>query len=110
MEVCLGEIHNKQIMLELKDGIVYVDGEAQPIKNLTEAELAEYQKELDDLPASSDPGYGALVNAVHCDFISKLLSKAVGDECIDVLSHILAHAHYEVLKYLDEPNEADARS
>lgn len=102
MKVNLGDLHGKPVWLELKDGVAYLDGEAEPIKNLTETELAEYQKELDDLPQSQDPGYEALVNAVRCDFISKLLQKAVGDECIDTLSHILDHAHYEVQKYLGE--------
>lgn len=108
MNVCLGEIHNRPVTLELKDGIVYLDGEAQPIKNLTETELTEYQKELDELPASSDPGYAALVNAVRAAFIARLLSKAVGDECIDKLTHVLEHVHYDVLKYLEETDDGSS--
>jgi len=105
MEVCLGEIRDKPVMLELKEGIVYLDGEAQPIKNLTEADLDAYQKEIDAISPSSDPGYGALVNAVRAAFIAKLLGNAVGDECIDTLAHVLDHVHYEVLKYLGETDE-----
>ncbi len=111
MEVCLGDMHGKPVMLKLENGIAYLNGEAQPIKNLTEKELAEYQKELDGLAVSSDPGYEALVNAVRAAFIARLLGKAVGDECVDTLSHILDHVHYEVLKYLGDAEEdaADAR-
>lgn len=102
MEVCIGELHGKPMMLSLKDGIAYINGEEQPIKNLTEDELEEFQKEIDLLPKGSDPGYAALVDSVRASFIARLLGQAVGDECINLLTHILDHVHYNVLQYLDE--------
>lgn len=105
MEVCIGEMHGKPVMLSLKDGIAYLDGEAEPIKNLTEKELEDFQASIDTLPHSDDPGYPALVNSIRAAFIAKLLSKAVGDETIDRLTHILDHVHYEVLQYLGETGE-----
>lgn len=105
MEVCIAEIHGKPVMLELRDGIVYLDGEPEPIKNLTEEELAGFAEKIESLPKSDDPGYSALVNAIRAAFIANLLGKAVGDDTIDRLNHILGHVHYDVIQYLDEPDE-----
>lgn len=102
MEACLGVIHGKPVMLELRDGAVYINGEPQPIKNLSEDELRQFNDEVAALPKSDDPGYEALVNAVRAAFIAKLLGKAVGDDCINTLTHILDHVHYDVQKYLGE--------
>lgn len=102
MQVILAEIHDKPCILELKDGIVYLNGEPEAIKNLTDADLEAFQKELDSLPASADAGYAALVNAVRAAFLAKLLGKAVGDDSINRLTHILDHVHYDVQKYLGE--------
>lgn len=105
MEVCIAEIHGKPVMLELKDGIVYLDGEAEPIKNLTEKELEEFRDKIANLPHSEDPGYPALVNAIRAAFIANLLGKAVGEETVDRLTHILDHVHYDVMRYLGETEE-----
>lgn len=105
MQVCIAEMHGKPVMLEVKDGIAYLDGQAEPIKNLTEQELKDFQDKIDALPHSDDPGYPALVNAIRAAFIAQLLSKAVGDETIDTLTHVLDHVHYDVMKYLGETEE-----
>lgn len=105
MEACLGELHGKPVMLELRDGVVYINGEAQPIKNLTPEEIKEFNDEINALPKSPDPGYEALVNAVRASFLARLLGKAVGDDCINTISHILDHVHYDVQKYLGEVEE-----
>ena len=102
MEVCLATVNNKPVILELKDGVAYIDGVAEPIKGLTEQELGDFQAELDGVPDSGDEGYEALLNAIRAAFLARLMSKAVGDEAIDRLTHILDHVHYEVLKYLGE--------
>ena len=95
MEVCIANMHGKAVMLELREGVVFLDNEPQPIKNVTEEELA-------------DPGYEALVNAKRAAFIVNLLGRAVGDECISQLTHILDHVHYDVLEYLGENGDSDA--
>lgn len=105
MQVTLAEINGKPYILELTDGIAYINNEPEVIKNLTEAELQAFQTELDGLPRSDDPGYEALVNSVRAAFLAKLLGKAVGDESINHLTHILDHVHYEVQKYLGEVEE-----
>lgn len=102
MEVCIARIHDKPVLLKLEDGIAYLDGEAEPIKGLTEEELAAFQAELDGVPKSADEGYEALLNAIRAAFIAKLIGKAVGDETISRLTHVLDHVHYDVLKYLGE--------
>lgn len=103
MRACIGELHGKPVWLELEGNIVSINGEAQPIKNLTEEELKKYNEEMENLERLSDhEGRDALINAVRANFLAQLLGKAVGDECVNLLSHILESAHYEVLKYLGE--------
>lgn len=106
MRITIGELHGKPATLELKDGIVYINDEAQPIKNLTEEDLRNFQDKLDALPEAEDEeARKALVNSVRAAFLSQLMGKAVGDECVNLISHLLDHAHYDVLKYLGEVDE-----
>ena len=105
MEVCIGEVRGKPVMLEVRDGVVSINGVAEPIKNLTEDDLKQFQESLDALPRDDVEGYRALVNARRAAFLSSLLGKAVGDECVGKLTDILDHVHYEVLKYLGETGE-----
>lgn len=105
MEVCLAKIHDKPVMLELRDGRVYIDGEPEPIKNITEEDLRAYQSELDGVPVTDNEGYEALQNAIRAAFLAKLLGHAIGDETVSRLTHILDHVHYDVLKYLGEVDE-----
>ncbi len=107
MEVCIGEVHGKPVMLELRDGIVFIDGVVEPIKNLDEDELRDFQATLDALPRHDEEGHAALVNARRAAFIAALLGRAVGDECVARLTDILDHVHYEVLKYLGETGEEE---
>lgn len=102
MEISLGTVKNKPIILSFKDGIVSLNGVEQPIKNITEADFQHFQEEIDALPKSQDPGYDALVNALRAEFLVKLIGNAVGDECVSRLTHILDHVHYDVLTYLGE--------
>lgn len=103
MQACIGELHGKPVWLELKDNIVSINGEAQPIKNLTEEDLENYNQELANLQNLADhEGRQALVNAVRANFLAQLLGKAVGDDCVNLVTHILDSTHYEVLKYLGE--------
>lgn len=105
MQVCIGELHGKPVMLGLENGIPMLDGEPMPIKNLAEKDLEIFRDEVEAIPKSDNPGYEALVNACRASFIANLLGKCVGDECVDKLTHILDHVHYEVQKYLGEVEE-----
>lgn len=102
MEVTLGEVRGKPIKLSVEDGIVYLNGEAQPIKNIGESDLREYQEKIDSLPADNPEGLAALKNALAAEFLVKLIGSAVGEETINRLTHILDHVHYDVLTYLGE--------
>ncbi len=102
MQICLAEFDDKTVLLELRDGLVYIDSELQPIKHVTEEELLLFQNALDDIPVSADPGYAALLDAKRCQLLVSLLGRAVGEECIDFLSSILDALHARVRNYLEE--------
>lgn len=107
MKVCIAYMHGKPVMLELRNGIAYIDDEPQPIKYLEEAQLQEFSDAIQAIPYSEDPGYEALLNAKRAAFIAELLGRAVGDDCITLLTHILDHVHYDVLEYLGETGEEE---
>lgn len=106
MEVCLAYVHGKAVMLELRDGLAYINGELQPLKYLEEAQLLAFSESIQAIPYSTDPGYQALVNAKRAAFLVELLGHAVGEDCVNLLSHILDHVHYDVLAYLGETEDA----
>ena len=105
MEVCIAHMHGKAVMLALREGIVYLDDEPQPIKHLEEADLTAFSAAIQAIPYSPGPGYTALLNAKRAAFVAGLLGRAVGNECLDRLSHILDHLHYDVLDFLGETGE-----
>lgn len=102
MEVLIAEIHGEPVKLSLDNGLVSLNGEPMAIKGVTEADLQAFLEELANLPQGDSSGHTALVNSVRAAFIAKLLSHAVGDECVDELSHILGHVHDEVMEYLEK--------
>lgn len=108
MEVCIAYMHGKPVMLELREGIAYLDAEPQPIKYLSEEQLQEFSDSIRAIPYTADAGYDAMVNAKRAAFIVTLLGSAVGEECVSRLTHILDHVHYDVLEYLGETGEEDA--
>lgn len=102
MELCLASFDDQDIILELRDELVYINGQLQPIKHVTEDELVTLDNVIKAIPVCDDPGYDALVCAKRAEFIVSLLGRAVGEECVDFLSHILDHLHFRVQHYLDE--------
>ncbi len=106
MEVVIANRRNKPVILSLQDNLVLIDGEPQPIKNLTEEDLRKFQQNLEALPDTDDPEAAeALKNSLRAAFLSNLLGKAVGDECVSFLTDLLDNVHYDVLKYLGEVEE-----
>ena len=88
MEVCIAYMHGKAVMLELREGVVFLDNEPQPIKNVTEEELTAFSEAVRAIPYSTDPGYAALVNAKRAAFIAGKHAKGPGsfhDEYLDAL-------------------------
>lgn len=106
MEVCIAYMREQAVMLALRDGIVFLDGEAQPIKGITLEDLQTFSENVNAIPYSPGPGYRALVNAKRAAFLVKLLGHAVGEECTDKISHILDSVHYDVLEFLGEVPDA----
>ena len=102
MEVCIAYMRGRPVMLAVRDNLVYLDGEIQPIKNIGEEDLKAFSAAVNAIPYSPTPGYRALVNARRTAFIASLLGHAVGDECVSRLTHILDSVHYDVLEYLHD--------
>lgn len=106
MEVILANVRGKPVKLSIDEGVVSIGGVPQPIKNITNEDLQKFQKNLDSLPPTDDPEAAeALQNSLRAAFLSTLLGKAVGDECINLLTELLDNVHYDVLKYLGEVEE-----
>ena len=105
MEVCIAYMRGEPVMLSLREGIAHINGEPQPIKGLSAEELADFAKEISAIPYSADPGYQALLNARRAAFLAHILGRAVGDECVSRLTHILDSVHFDVLEYLGENSE-----
>ena len=105
MEVILGSIRGKPIKISEENGIIYLNGQAQPIKNITERDLRDFQEKIDSLNATDAESLTALKNAIAAEFLVKLIGNAVGEECINRLTHLLDHVHYDVLTYLGEVEE-----
>lgn len=108
MEITLAKIRGKPVKLALDGNLVLIDGIAQPIKNLTEDDLKKFVKDLEELPPADDPEAAeALQNSVRAAFLSNLLGKAVGDECVNLITDLLDNVHYDVLKYLGEVEDQE---
>lgn len=106
MEVCIAYMREQAVMLSLRDDILFLNGEAQPIKGISKEDLQEFSDTINAIPYTPGPGYQALVNAKRTAFLVKLLGHAVGEECTDKLSHILDSVHYDVLEFLGENEDA----
>ena len=108
MEVCIAEIKGKAVMLKIEAPLVYIDGQVEHIKGLSEEDLHAFAAEIDAIPRDGFPeGYGARVNARRVAFLARLLGMAASEESQDVVLHLLDSVHYDVLEFLGE-NESDA--
>ncbi len=106
MEVCLAYMREKPVMLRLQEDTVYINDEPQAMKGLTQEDLQAFSKSIADIPYSTDQeAYKALINAKRAAFLATLLGYAVGDDCVNTITHILDSVHYEVLMYLGEIDE-----
>lgn len=105
MEVCIAFMRGAPVMLELKNGLVHINGEIQAIKGLMEEEVRAFSEAVAAIPYTPGPGYEALVNARRAAFLAALLSRAVGDDCVNRITHILDSVHYDVLEYLGDTDE-----
>ncbi len=107
MEVCVAYMRGKPVMFGLENGVASLDGEAIPVKGLEESALQEFSAAVAAIPYTVDEeGYKALVNAKRTAFLASLLGHAVGDDCVNKITHILDSVHYDVLVYLGEVEDA----
>lgn len=44
MQVCIAIMHGNPVMLELREGVPYINDEPQPIKHLTEDDLVAFHE------------------------------------------------------------------
>ncbi len=107
MDVCIAYMRGKPVILSLKEGIASIDGEEVALKGLTEDELQVFAQSLAAIECGTDvEGYKAMLNAKRAAFVAELLGRAVGDECVSKITHILDSVHYDVLVYLGEADDA----
>lgn len=107
MAVKIGELHGVPQVLELLGGVVYINDEPMPIKNVTVEEVEAFAAELDAVPQGDDPGYHALRCAKRVQFVVNLLPRAVGNECVGYLQRLMGFLHYDVLSYLGEVDDIE---
>jgi len=102
MEVCIARIKDKEIMLKLEDQLVYIDGQVEHIRGLTNEILHDFATELAAVPFEEHPGYQARLNARRAAFLAKLLGMAASEDSQDVVTRLLDSVHYDVLAFLGE--------
>ncbi|MCR4666566.1 MAG: hypothetical protein K5657_04645 [Desulfovibrio sp.] len=107
MEICLADFGTEPIILTLRDGVVLINDEVQPIKYVTEEELIAFNEKIKAIPESDDLGHEALRNAQRTQFVVSLLGRAVGEECVSYLTSILNQLHSRVIAYLEDDDECD---
>ena len=55
MQVCIAIMHGNPVMLELREGVPYINDEPQPIKHLTEDDLVAFHEAVSAIPDDGDP-------------------------------------------------------
>ena len=93
MSVNLGNLDGAPQILEIKNGLVLINGDPKPIKYLTEDQVRDFARELEAIPDDGDPGRAAL------------REHAFGDECVDYLEPLIGQLHYNVSVYLGEDED-----
>ena len=107
MEVCIARIKGKEVMLKLDGQLVFIDGQIEHIRGLTDEIMHDFAAELAAVPFEEHPGYEARLNARRAAFLAKLLGMAASEESQDVVTRLLDSVHYDVLVFLGEV-DADA--
>ena len=102
MEICIAQVKGRPIMLKYEPPLVYIDGQIEHVKGLTEQDLLDFKHELDSVPVDDTPGYHARLNARRAAFLARLLGLAAAEESQDVIMRLLDHVHYDVLEFLGE--------
>ena len=102
MSVIIGYISGEEQKLTLVNGLIHINDEPQPIKNVTQEEIDAFAAALEAAPEGDPEGQEAYRNSKRIAFLVELLSRTFGDECTDMLEHMIGNLHYRVLTYLGE--------
>jgi hypothetical protein len=102
MEVCIARIKDREILLKLEGGLVYIDGQIEHIRGLTHEMLRDFAEDLAAVPVTDDPGCQARLNARRAAFLARLLGMAASEDSQDIVSRLLDSVHYDVLEFLGE--------
>ena len=105
MEVCIAQVKGREIMLKLEGRLVYIDGQIEHIRGLTDEILRDFAGELAAVPYEDHPGYQARLNARRAVFLARLLGMAASEDSQDVVTRLLDSVHYDVLEFLGETED-----
>ncbi|MCL1986031.1 MAG: hypothetical protein FWG59_06265 [Betaproteobacteria bacterium] len=105
MEVCIAQVKGREIMLRLEGRLVYIDGQIEHIRGLTDKILHDFAEELAAVPFEDTPGYQARLNARRAIFLSRLLGMAASEDSQDIVTRLLGSVHYDVLEFLGETDD-----
>lgn len=107
MSLIIGYIDGEKQELTFVNGLVHINNAPQPIKNVTQEEIDALVAELETVPNGDAEGQEAYRNSRRINFLLSLLSRAFGDECSNMLEHMIGNLHYRVLEYLGETDDLD---
>ena len=107
MSVIIGYISGEEQELSLINGLVHINNVPQPIKNVTQEEIDAFAASLENAPEGDEEGREAYRDSRRIAFLVELLSRTFGDECTEMLEHIIGNLHYRVLTYLGETDGLD---
>ena len=105
MEVCIAQVKDRNIILKLEGQHVYIDGQIEHIRGLTDEILHDFAAELAAVPCEEHPSYQARLNARRAASLARLLGMAASEDSQDVVSRLLDSVHYDVLVFLGEADE-----
>jgi hypothetical protein len=105
MEVCIASVRGRDVTLRLEHPLVYIDGQVEHIRGLTEEDMRAFADVIAAVPVEDHPGYRARINARRAAFLVKLLGMAASDDSRDTVMRLLDIVHYEVLEFLGETDD-----
>ena len=102
MEVCIALVKDREVMLKLDGQHVYIDGQIEHIRGLTDEIMQDFMAELAAVPFTDHTAYQARLNARRAAFLSRLLGMAASEGSQDAVTRLLDSVHYDVLEFLGE--------
>ncbi len=107
MAVIIGWIADQEQVLTLVDGRVHINDEPMPIRDVTQDEIDALAASFANAPEGDDEGREAYCNTRRINFLVSMLARTFGDECSEMLEHMIGNLHYRVLEYLGETDDLD---